>query len=349
MLLKDNLLCIINKLNSGFRQICFVLFLAILFCCNVNLAYSNPPKWYALNDYNKDWYLIGLGEGSSLEEAKSQAFSDIGRVFGVTVKQDAQRRYISHATEKSVAISSQFQSDVALASQHNLVNVKIEKQERGKKSKKYYVLALMDKSETATILEKTISDNEKTISSYLKQVEREQDYIKKVLLANKALELSQQNDVFAQQMFILDSARASALKIAESHQYRSLLSYVQEIDSKIKFRVSNEHSIISNAIKDMLSNVDISVSSNNAPYLFETEFDIKRGGDQYGSYFIDYAFYIKLRNTETGREIKRFSFSGKEMGYDERNAIENAMLKLNGEVQKRLESEFVEYLNSLLS
>ncbi len=337
---------VVDRLVFAPKKIYLVL--AVLFCLNAPFAYSNPPKWYIQNDYNKDWYLVGLGEAATLEDAKSQAFADIGRVFGVSVKQNAQKRYISHTTEKSVSISSQFQNDVSLASEHNLVNVKIEKQERGKKSKKYYVLAVMDKSETAALLEKTIIDNERTIGSYLTQVEREPDYIKKVLLANKALEISKKNDVFVQQMFVLDYTRAGNIKIAEPYQYQSLLSYIQEIDSKIKFRVSNQHSIIANSIKDMLSDVDIAVSSSGAVYLFETEFDIKRGSEQYGSYFLDYAFYIKVRNTETGREIKRFSFAGREMGYDEANAIENAMTKLNKEVQENLEGEFVEYLNSLL-
>ncbi len=324
----------------------FLSCIIIFFSVNISLAYT-APIWYIQNDYDKDKYLIGLGEAYNLEEAKSQAFADIGRVFGVSVKQNAQKKYLSYENDKKVISSTSFSSDVSLASHHNLVNVKIEKQEQDPKTRKYYILALMDKKETAVLLENTVYQNIEIISHYLTQIDKEDDYIIKSLLVNKALNISQQNDVFIKQMFILDKSLAQNINMPNAYKYQTLFSSVQMIDSQIKFNVSNQYDLLAHSIKNVLTDMDFNVSNNKPTHIFEPEFFIKKRSKFGDNYMIEYSLYIKIKNTKTGVEIKRFSFMGTEMGSDDTIAQQNAMNMLSIQIERDFKDQFIEYLVSL--
>ena len=311
-------------------------------------AYSKPPKWAISPEdyYDKDEYLIGVGEGDTLNNAKSQAFASLSSIFGTTIEQDI--RSTETLTDKSS--SSSIEQDIKLASEHNLVNVKIDKTYNDKREKTYYAIAIMHKKKTVVILESMIAQNLKDISSYASQANDEPDLLKKHALINYAISISIENEVYVAQIVHLDIIKANSISTPSTLTTQALRSEAAKIANKTTFNIliSPEAAKIAGPIKKVLGNMNMRISSDNPVYQFEDSFDIK-GSEVYGMYTMDYTLIITIKNNQTGENIKTFTFEGKDLGDDETDATKNAINSLSKTIAKDLESEFNKYLNEILN
>lgn len=329
----------------NFRNILLVL--TITFFSYGAGLYSKPPKWAISPEdyYDKEKYLIGVGEGDTLENAKSAAFASLASIFGTTIEQDIR----STETLTDESSSSSIQQDIRLASQHNLVNVKIDKTYNDKREKTYYAIAVMDKEKTVVILESMIFENLKDVASYANQAKDEPDLLKKYALLDYAISISIKNEVYVSQIVHLDIIKANSISTPSTLTTQALRSEAARVTNKITFSISMspEASQIVAPIKKVLGNMNMRISSNNPTYQFEDSFDTK-GSEIYGLYTMDYTLVITLKNTQTGEAIKTFTFEGKDLGNDQSDATKNAMNSLSQTIEKTLESQFSGYLNEIL-
>lgn len=289
--------------------------------------------------------MIGVGEGNTLENAKSAAFASLASIFGTTIEQDIR----STETLTDESSTSSIEQDIKLASEHNLVNVKIDKTYSDKREKTYYAIAVMHKEKTVIILESMISQNLKDISSYASEANDEPDLLKKYALLNYAIDISKQNEVYVAQIVHLDIIKANSIYTPSLLTTQALRSEASSVANKTTFSISMspEASQIAAPIKKVLGNMNMRISSSNPTYQFEDSFDTK-GSEIYGLYTMDYTLVITLKNTQTGAAIKTFTFEGKDLGDDESDATKNAMNSLSKSIEKTLESQFNEYLNDIL-
>jgi len=324
----------------------FLLIIITLFSYGAG-AYSKPPKWAISPEdyYDKEEYLIGVGEGDTLENAKNQAFASLASIFGTTIEQDIR------STEKLTDESreSSIEQDIKLASEHNLINVKIDKTYNDKRGKTYYAIAVMHKEKTVIILESMISQNLKDVSSYTSQANEEPDLLKKYALLNYAISISIENEVYVAQIVHLDIIKANSISTPSLLTTQALRSEASGVANKTTFSIlmSREASQIATPIKKVLGNMNMRISSNNPTYQFEDSFDTK-GSEIYGMYTMDYTLVLTLKNTQTGTAIKTFTFEGKDLGDDQNDATKNAMNSLSKTIGKDLESQFNKYLNDIL-
>ncbi len=324
------------------------LIMTIVFFSYGALAYSKPPKWAISPEdyYDKDEYLIGVGEGDTLNNAKSQAFAALSSIFGTTIEQDTH----SKETLTDESSSSSIEQDIKLASEHNLVNVKIDKTYNDKREKTYYAIAIMHKKKTVVILESMISQNLKDISSYVNQANDEPDLLRKYALINYAISISIENEVYLSQIVHLDIIKANSISTPSALTAQALRSEAALVANKTTFSISMspEAAKIAGPIKKVLGNMNMRISSNNPVYQFEDSFDTK-GSEIYGMYTMDYTLIITIKNNQTGEDVKTFTFEGKDLGDDESDATKNAMNSLSKTIANDLESEFNEYLNEILN
>lgn len=329
-----------------------LLFLIVtLFSNNVYSYSKKTPQWVIApkSFYNETEYLTGVGEGSTLEIAKNQAFANLASVFGTTIKQNVRSTETLSDVKGKASSDASVEQDIKLASEHNLVNVTIEKTYRDKRAKTYYALAIMNKEDTLNILENMILENLKDVASYVQSASTESDSLKKYYLLDYAVNIAQKNDVYIGQMTHLNINKARAVSIPSNLTSQVLRDEAYNVLSQIKFDVamSDVGDPLAGTIRKMLGNIGFNVSSNNPTYKFIDQVYTK-GSEIYGLYSMDYTVSIILVNVQTGVEIKTFNFTGKDVGSNESDATSNAINYLSRTIDGSLSSQFNEFLNGIL-
>ncbi|MEJ2055583.1 MAG: LPP20 family lipoprotein, partial [Calditrichaceae bacterium] len=130
---------------------------------------SDYPEW--INNPNSLYpdsrYIVGVGSGDTRQAAEKNAVGNIAKVFQsvINVDQTLIENYleVEQNNQNSASFSSQMLSRTSVTSQQDLKNIKIDEVYFSSNDGLYYVLAYLDRAETAQLYEQDIRNNDNKI------------------------------------------------------------------------------------------------------------------------------------------------------------------------------------------
>lgn len=133
---------------------------------------NNPGDKYA-----ESMYLTGLGSSSNKNDAENDALKSIAKFFQsrITVDESVnkQTQELDAGDNSAFSKSMNIIKQVNVQSNVNLINTRIAENYYDQKNGKFFVLAVMEKASTATILEKQMADNATLAADWKSQLTTE--------------------------------------------------------------------------------------------------------------------------------------------------------------------------------
>ena len=123
---------------------------------------TDLPEW--INNPNSIYpdsrFIVGVGSGDTRQAAEKDAVGNIAKVFqsAITVDQTLIENYleVEGTDNNSASFSSQMLNRTSVSSQQELKNIKIDKVHFSSTDGLYYVLAYLDRAETAMLYEQDL-------------------------------------------------------------------------------------------------------------------------------------------------------------------------------------------------
>ncbi len=178
-------------------------------------VYAATPAW--INGISAQYpakdYLIGVGVGDTLDNARSSARAEIAKVFKAKIVQSAQETKNEQTTQAGSSAKFSSRQDTALSTSVStdelLQGVEIAETWQDRKKKNYYALAILNKRKSSQALMQQITDQEEIISAKRARAASAASTIEKLQALNGALEALQKKDELAARKQVLDPVAVS--------------------------------------------------------------------------------------------------------------------------------------------
>ena len=175
---------------------------------------TDLPEW--INNPNSIYpdsrFIVGVGSGDTRQAAEKDAVGNIAKVFqsAITVDQTLIENYleVEGTDNNSASFSSQMLNRTSVSSQQELKNIKIDKVHFSSTDGLYYVLAYLDRAETAMLYEQDIKANDGKIVEYYNNYESTPNKLTKYANLSKCKTITAINDVLRNQYQVLTKGQA---------------------------------------------------------------------------------------------------------------------------------------------
>lgn len=204
--------------------------------------YAASPLWIKGDDpkYPKNIYVTGVGISSDLDGARSNARAEVSKVFQAKISQTATDRQ----TESSAASGKKRGPAQSTQENETLTNVSTDGLLQGvdiaetwfdKKRKRYYALAILNKTKVRAGLSSEIAEKEEAIQSLQRKLPQATTPLEQAKLLSKAVKLSRERTELVARRRVVDPADAP--DIGAESQTAKLESQLNDCLSKIEFIV----------------------------------------------------------------------------------------------------------------
>ncbi|MCR4743248.1 MAG: LPP20 family lipoprotein [Treponema sp.] len=335
-------------------------FLSVLvFLLAVNLFAARAPKW-VIDGFSKDYpqkdYFYAVGEGTSKTAAELRAIEGIASVFGQNVKSatkgDKRMAMIENQNGDyaSATATSIDQTILRQVDAENLIALEIaETYQDEKQVNKWYALAVMNKAKATEIYTDLIEANYSTIKTLIKQTENKDYSLDNFSRLDFAVKLALQNEFYLNRLSIINNSVADSLVKAE-YQSVKIKGKLRDFAVNIPVYVnvtSDDDNRISKAFETALTSAGLSTSKgSNERYTITCKVNFTTKMLK-GRNFCEYTVDASLNDTVIGESLIPLSFTGREGGNDENQAISRAKLKIADKISETFTKQFNTYLQSL--
>jgi len=310
------------------------------------------PDWYNnREDYfpEKD-YLSSLGYGESPEKAIEQATINMAQIFSthISVEKNILERYESISDMKNITENLyEFSEETArLISDQNLVNILYVEPVWDRKSKSFYTLGYMKRSETALILMDRMKREQENIEYYVRMAFGSNDPIEKFHYYNIAWLTAGRKKMMQEQLDVL----VPGIGVKSIYSFVELAELKDKAAKDIHFVISVEgdkHSRVKQAIQTAINGAGFNTVEKNALLGIRAKALIKNIDiDQKPLSFVSWEFQLSMINRKNV-----ISLSVMQEGREGSTNIENAKMHAYEKMQSFIENEFqlklMEYFDKL--
>jgi hypothetical protein len=297
-----------------------------LVCASLGLALAGsawavkPPKWISGADpaYPETAFVIGVGVGNDLDDARANARAEISRTFQARVQQTM----TDTQTESSESLGSRHgpaagtqksEMTTKVATETLLEGAQIKETWFDKKKKKHYALAALDKRAARQALSAQITEKEETINTRLNQAEDADAPLSKARALAQALNAARERDVLVARRRLVDMAAIPDLpgETSTAQNDRKLGAAL----SKIQFRLDAEtgpKSRLKQAVAARISELGFKLTDDaKTPLVLKCALDVQpfdRGHPQWKFYHWE----ATVELTEDGKTAASATPSGEE-------------------------------------
>ncbi|HNP61013.1 MAG TPA: LPP20 family lipoprotein [Nitrospirales bacterium] len=181
---------------------------------------SPPPEWILTpqNAYPADRYLVGMGEGSTRDQAEKRAYAAVARIFSANVQAkslDQESYSLTEANDQSSTHRTlRIDQETQVTTTKLIENVKILDAWYRSLDQQFFVLAGLDRHHTETLLVERLSDLDATIERLVAQGRSHPQKLHRIQGYKQALVLLQQRKVMNTDLRVI---RASGEGISSSY------------------------------------------------------------------------------------------------------------------------------------
>lgn len=310
-------------------------------------AWADNPR----NHYNEQQYLMAVGSGNTLDEATSDAFAGLSRIFQMDIDatEELNDEFIETTRNNSEFISegtSQLLNTVKIGTRQELMNTTILESEVGSDGT-YYALAGMDRMDSGRIYNQEISNNVFKIEELEANSDKETNVLQKLILLKKARVLAGVNENLSKQYNIIrggvsdtDMAARTFSRIDE--KFRTLRQTA--VVSIVAENVSNS---ITSAVAEVFQKAGFSVSNEPGSELLEAEinFNTQRAElNRNDAEFVNWELIINIKDKQTNHSFNTFMDQGRDGALSYRDALSRADFTAG----KNIKTKFQTFLNQEL-
>ncbi|RLC48786.1 MAG: hypothetical protein DRH57_01625 [Candidatus Cloacimonadota bacterium] len=336
------------------KRILFLIILLMIISCANTVSSSNNniinlPNW--INEpskkYPSEMYITAVGTGDTKSHAENNAYANISKIFqsDVKVKEEIIEQYKETGIGKDSELSSSVDliSNYSIGSSQSLKNVKIAETYFNAKDGLYYVLAYLDRMETALIYKKEIVKNNQIIQKYYQQYKDSPDKLDKLYFLQYAVDFGEINDILNTQLSVIEPSNeeiVSPISLEKLRiEYKALTKSI-----KVAITVSGEYTEeIESYLMVIMSRFGFSVvEDSEADLVFRTALKIEDVPLERRENFVRWNLTIVVKNNLSGSDDLTFTKSGREGHINKSEARNRALRTVNKVIQK----DFYTYLRT---
>lgn len=202
----------------------FLVLALCIFGCSGSPKVSKQegtPQWIdnPQVEYPKSEYVVVVGVGDNYDDAQKSAFSKISSIFKTEVSVsgkviDEYKQVLSSFSQDVEVEKSLSKNEITTKSQETLLNVRFGKSFSANDGR-VYVIAYLDRDETATIYRQKINSNKRAIEFYLD--EKSDELILQFAFLKAAYTISKVNQMLTSQLQIISSSSKIPEATSNSH------------------------------------------------------------------------------------------------------------------------------------
>lgn len=328
------------------KYLIFALFIILL-----PIHAKKNPDWI-LNPYknfDSSKYIAEVGSASSIEEATNIAYSSISAVLKQDI--DATEVVTQSDVSNGKTLTTYLTNVKTNTSIQNISGLSVKEKYFDKKQKKYYVLAVLNKSNAAKYYSLLISKNSIEVDTLIESSKQQKGTFDAPKYLIKAYKIACENDEY---LDLLNTLKPDSKKILSYGNKYELLSLINNSLSDINIFIekkenSYSNSTIENAIGKAINNFGINYSysesdKNNYSISYDIKFEEVNKNESLEIYFTRYILSITLTDNINNSKILTYTKNAR-IGKLSKAESEKAALRA---AEKIIQEEFLNKLQALL-
>jgi len=342
------------KMINSITKIVFLL--AVVFFTNCTYAQKNielekgaMPDWVTApySEYSEQKYIVGVGSGDTRKAAEFDAAGNISRVFKskIEVDETVVENYLENETE--LTASSEMLKKTSVNSEQELKNIIIERAYFSEKQGVYYVLAYMDRAETARLYKQDIGKNNKKIMQHYADFESSDNKLHKFAFLKKALLLTDINDILNQQFQILTFGSQVPASVTKNELEKSLMELKDKITVQLVPDAGTPEGV-GDYLKEMIGKFGFKMINGAADFTFQYGLDVKETNiNRANTEALSWKLTLRVKDNVNNSTLKAFNLKKRTVAVSHEEARSRMMLKVQNALSKKFYKKFNNYILSI--
>ncbi|MEX0845209.1 MAG: LPP20 family lipoprotein [Balneolaceae bacterium] len=317
-----------------------------------NTTGNGIPDWVENpgNSFSQDKYLMAVGSGSTLKEARSDAFSSLSQIFKMNInatevlKSETIDQFVNG--EMFSEGTSQLLNNIRIGTNQELMNTTILVSEVDGYGT-YHALAGMDRAESSRIYRQEISNNSLKINEYEQSADSENNLLQKLLLLKKAKTIAGVNEVLTQQLNIILGGAASGGEATNTlNRIEQKFRATQQL-ANVTIITKNAPEMVKSAIAGVFQKAGFNIADNtdNAILTVDVVYQAQPANlNRNDAEFVKWELMIEVIDQQSNRSFKTFTTEGR----DGAPSYEDALKRAGFTARSKIENDFNIFLNSEL-
>ncbi|MBN2658215.1 MAG: LPP20 family lipoprotein [Spirochaetales bacterium] len=329
-----------------------VLLLLLFSCVTTSGSTGRRPGWMddKYSAYPESDYLVEIGQGSSLKDARRNAAASMAQIFRTSIKVETsiQTRYKEFSSGGSVQSSEEtdYNENIIQLAEQELINVNFGESWTNELGQ-VHVLAYIDRHETAQIYRGRIMENEQTVNSFLSRAGKQDSLIRKYAYLDAAYVVAQANRNLMEQLEIINLMISRTIMI--SYDMDEIRNSRRDTSQSMAFRLfigNDDEGKVSSVIADELTSLGFVVDpagllSVTGSLLFEkVELD---------NSYENLKYYLTIDVVdEQGRPVVSLEENDRVSALSLSDVRNRAYLEIEKAIKKELIGQLTEYFDSFV-
>ena len=343
-------------MNVKFLAALSLAVLLILGCSSSKSTSSGSggsiPGWATnpSSEYNDQIYLMAVGSGSTLNEARDDAFASLSQIFSMDI--DANQQVDTEVIERSVnsnfysESTSRLLNNIRIGTSQELMNTSILTSEVDRYGT-YHALAGMDRAETSRIYSQEISNNKIKIDEFEQNADNEDNVLQQLILLKKAKAIAAANEVLTRQLNIIRGGTGTGGEATET------LTRIQEkfrsTQQKANVAITSDNATetVKSAVASVLQNAGFSIieDSRNAILAIDINYQTQEANlNRNDAEFVKWELVIEVNDLQSNRSFKTYMTEGR----DGAPSYADALKRADFTARSKIEKDFNTFLNNEL-
>lgn len=329
------------------RVLILLLTLILIWSCSGSLPdwYSNREEYFPEKDY-----IASKGWGASPGKAIEQATINMAQTFSthITVEKNILERYESISDMKNITEKFyEYSEETArLISDQNLINILFVEPVWDRKSKSFYTLGYMKRSETALILMDRMKREQENIEYYVRMAFGTNDAIEKFHYYTIAWLIAGRNKMMQEQLDV----SVPGIGVKSIYTFAELAESKDKAAKDIHFVISVEGDMygrVKQAIQTAINGAGFNTVEKNALLCIRAKTLIKNIDiDQKPLSFVSWELQLSMTNRQNVIGLSMME-EGREGSTNTENAIMHAYESMQGFIENEFQIKLMEYFDTL--
>jgi len=321
-------------------------------CITMTGSSSRRPGWmddkYSL--YPEDDYMVEIGQGASLKDAKRNAAASLAQIFKTSIKVETtvQTRYKELSSGGSIQASEEtsFDENITQLADQELINVNFGESWTNELGQ-VHVIAYIDRQMTAQIYRGRIQENDQTIRSFLGRFEVESSRLRQYAYLDAAYVVAQANRVLKEQLEIINLMMSRTVML--TYDLDDIRNSRRETAQNMSFRIfieNDDEGKVEALIAEELTSLGFTLdplgllSVQGALSLEKVELDNK---------YENLKYYLKIDITdEHGSPVVSLEENDRVSALSDSDVRNRAYVEMEKALKKELVGKLVKYFDSFV-
>lgn len=315
---------------------------------------SEFPEW--INNPNSLYpdsrYIVGVGSGDTRQAAEKDAVGNIAKVFqsAITVDQTVIENYleVEKNNQSSASFSSQMLNKTTVTSRQDLKNIKIDKVHFSSNDGLYYVLAYLNRAETALLYEQDIKANDAKIVEYYNNYKNTDNKLNKYGNLSKCKTITAVNDILRSQYQVLTKGQSQVpVSIPLSEIDKSMTELLNTITVAF-YPGKDTPPETGDYLKETIGKIGFKIVKNQGDFNMNYSLDIEPTDiNRENLVAYNWKLTIEVRDNINNYSLKSFNINKRSTAISEGEAKARIMRTVQNQLNNEFYKQFKSYINSL--